>query len=397
MVERSDLPKILWITPEKQGGISSYSKMLFEELSREGGSFHWLNPLYPDLSKEKEILENIQEISSLQPDVIHLQHEYGLFGSKLPFFYQFPKWVKALREHLPQVQLVVTGHTVLSPNYRYPVKGRGWQIPARVFFNRIAPLGLQQFWTRSTWSLCDVVVVHSEKQKEWLQSLGVKEVVVIPHFVAPLTPSHEPASSSLIRSLDRFPELPRVVVFGYFTHDKAQDIAIEALRESLEKNRSKFLLVLAGGVRRDQDQSYFDYCQNQIQKLGLSDYVTTTGYLSAQDLNSLYESAGLVLAPFRETHGSGSLAQALARGKPILVSDLIVNQEVNERVPGAVSFFRSEDPNSCSAEIDRLLSDPSLGKSLSERALEYSQNYSLSKMSEKHLQLYQRLAQTSKN
>ena len=108
-------------------------------------------------------------------------------------------------------------------------------------------------------------------------------------------------------------------------------------------------------------------------------------------MNECYRRATLVLAPFVSTTGSGSLAEAFSQGSAILASDLLLNRELNERVPGCLETFRSEDSADCAKTIDRLLGDPVLLSQLRERSQAYQQRYSLPAIADAHFALYHRL------
>ena len=91
------------------------------------------------------------------------------------------------------------------------------------------------------------------------------------------------------------------------------------------------------------------------------------------------------------TSGSASLVQALARGVPVLASDLPLNREINERVPDTLAFFASEDPVDCARQIERLLADRDRRERLGRQALQYAAAYSPANIARLHLDLYRRV------
>jgi glycosyltransferase involved in cell wall biosynthesis len=148
---------------------------------------------------------------------------------------------------------------------------------------------------------------------------------------------------------------------------------------------------LAGGVRRPEDQPYYDQCVQLIDSLGLKDRVKITGFIPTDGMDSFFDSCKLVLAPFRATSGSGSLAQALARGTPILASDLLLNREIVERQPGALSFFKSLDPVDCARKVCELLDRDELRIGLQEAAKKYAERLKPARVAEKHSEFYLKL------
>lgn len=368
--------KVVWVTPwESVCGIADYSKVLWprvlDALSRsgEGGELVSLDR-FP---KSSDLVDCLRQAA---PDVIHFQHEYGLFGGKNPPWYRFPGLVQSLKKTLPRTKLVATGHTVLQSEYRFEVRGRFFEALARKAANQFLLKPLQEFWGPKTWGQLDGVVVHSGHQTETVRKAGAGRVEVIPHFVPDVDLGD-----------GRAPTNENVVVFGFFTPEKGQDIAIRALQYLPKEVR----LTLAGGVRRPQDQAYYNLCMNLIQDLSLSDRVTVTGFVDAGRITALFSSAAVVLIPFRETSGSGSLVQALARGSAVVASDLLLNREINDREPGCLELFSAEDPQAAAMTIERVLRDTSRQMELRQAALRYSRTYSAEKVANAHHEFYRSL------
>lgn len=364
------MKKLLWITPEESGGIRSYANSLWPAVRAEWEKqpdHKVLEPLYETPSAA--------ELEELAPDVIHIQHEFGLFGSKIPGFYNFPRWVRAARLALPRAKIYATAHSVLGPQYRYPWRATGWQRVIRQAVNLLLVPMMRDTWLRRTWGPLDGVIVHSSSQVGIVRATGCQKVAEIPHFVF----QHQEVPL-------RFkPEIPEVLLFGYVSLEKGQDIAIRALAQV----KAPCKLIIAGGIRRDADVGYFARCERLIDKLGLSGRVQITGYVENADVEEFYQRATLVLAPFRETSGSGTLAQALSRRAAILTSDLPLNREINDRQKDCVAFFKSEDAADCARQMDELLSNPEARTQLKKNALAYAESHSIAKTAEKHMEFYQ--------
>jgi len=350
----------VWFVPEEKGGIRWYSETLWKELV----------PHVPDGSRFL-LRATPEELAAIQPALIHVQHEYGCFGSKIPGRYTFPRWLSEVRTLCPETKIVATAHSVIREGYRYPVTGRGWQSPARFAANLVMP-ALIHWWNHSTWGKLDGAIVQQAMYIETVKKTGCPAVSEIPLFVPEIRPV-ETLSSQV------------VLVFGYFSPEKAQDVAIRAMAGLPSSTR----LVLAGGVRRPDDQAYFDRCQALVRELGLESRVTITGFIADTDLDQYYREATVVLLPFRESTGSGSLVQAFSRGKPVLASDLAVNREIVDRVPGSLCFFESEDVRDCSSKLKALLESASARHALSKAGLVYAERYSVPNSVRAHLSFYQ--------
>ena len=385
--------RVAWIsTWTRVCGIADYSHALFPAvrlaLARMGHEAELFSiDQYPTTA------QMVTALAAYQPKVIHFQHEYGIFGGKNPPGYRFPKLVSALRRKIPGVRLLATAHTVLEPDYQFPTEGRGIQKPLRKLANLLVLKSLRRTWGPGTWGRLDGVIVHSSRQKAAVMSAAPKTAEVIPHFVfrtqgiqgtvSRNSPSLPPQLSKISR------DAPVVLVFGFFTPEKGQDIAIEAF--ALNKSTSKSILVLAGGVRRKEDQAYYDRCTRRIQELGLSERVVVTGFVESKWMDALYARATLVVVPFRETSGSGSLAQAFARGAAVLASDIALNLEVAEREPGALAFFKSEDAQDLATSMKNLLEADTALASLRQASRRYAELYSPENTAESHARFYEAL------
>lgn len=386
--------KIAWVsTWSRVCGIADYSQALFPAvrlaLARMGHEAELFS--LDEYQTPARLLGALKEFS---PQVVHFQHEYGIYGGKNPPRYSFPRLVKATRRRVPGVRIAATAHTVLDADYEFPLKGRGLQRSLRGFANRFLLDSFRKIWGPDTWGPLDGVIVHSSNQQKTVLETGTRRVEVIPHFVfrtKGLKGTVSRTAPVLPQALSKIPADAKVVlVFGFFTPEKGQDVAIQAFSE-VRSRRGDLWLVLAGGVRRREDQPYYDSCMAAIGKSGITDRVITTGFIDKKNVDAFYARADLVLAPFRETSGSGSLAQAFARGAAVLASDLPLNLEINTRRPGTLAFFKSADAGDCAREIERLLANETALETLRLAAQQYAEDCGPENTAEAHARFYEAL------
>src|SRR5690606_23483050 len=118
--------RLVWVVPEQRGGIHSYGAQLWAALQEaKAAGVDLVDIQFPNLKSRESVISSVEALKRQKPHLIHVQHEYGLFGSKLPFFYRFPLWLKEVRRSLPEAKVIATGHSVLGPDYRYPLQHRG--------------------------------------------------------------------------------------------------------------------------------------------------------------------------------------------------------------------------------------------------------------------------------
>jgi len=411
---------VIWVVPDSNGGIQSYSKMLWpavreackvrgipceEPIYVSGGGRNALHRVISRIKPKNggrrstvfrplpdhEFTGDEAAVPPMKrqaPSVIHIQHEYGLFGRKIPPFYQFGNWLKRLRRIAPGTLILATAHTVLEPEYRYPVEGRGAQKWVRSLVNRLALPWLQKVWTSGTWGALDGVIVHSSKQLETVRKSGCENVRLIPHFVpkSAFGPGAIRVSRTPPAPLSKLPKDAQVVmIFGFISPEKGQDIAIRAMAHV----SPAAILLIAGGVRRPEDRAYADSCRKLAQDPSVAGRVIfTDGFVPEDQIDAFYGRATLVLAPFRETSGSGSLAYGFSRGAAILTSDLPLNRELVERVPYSLDFFSAGDPVDCAARIEALLVDEKHREALKAGARAYAAKYSIAAVAAAHAEWY---------
>lgn len=372
------MKKVVWVSSwDRRCGIADYSKALFNSVSSslqaEGDKL-----VLASLDEFRNSFELLSFIHSEKPTLVHFQHEYGLFGGKNPPYYWFPELVDGLKRDFRNIKLTATAHTVLDPQYSFPTKHTGVQAPIRFLANSLLLPSLQKIWGERTWGLLDGVVCHSRHQVESLLASGNVRVEVLPHFVFneqthPNSKEKWEIGEKVLNS-----QRPFTLIFGFISSDKGQDLAVEAMVQLKAKGEAVPLLVLAGGTRRKEDETYLQHIQKRIEEAGLQNDVVITGYVPLSWFDVLFQKAKLVIAPFRTTSGSGSLAQAFARSAPVLTSTLPLNAELTERVPGVLEFFTQGDAESLANQWMKLLKDDSRLKQLSEQSRLYARKYSIS-------------------
>lgn len=147
-------------------------------------------------------------------------------------------------------------------------------------------------------------------------------------------------------------------------------------------------LVLGG------DGPLTEMLKRQAQTLGLGDRVRFVGRIDDQALGAYYHACDMFCLPSVTTNEAFGLVQleAMACGKPVVCTDL--KNGVNALNPHEVTGLTVpvRDPAALASAINRLASDPALGRRLGHCGQERAWGtYSMKAMSQAHVQLYQRL------
>ena len=134
-------PRLLWIVPEQRGGIATYASGLWPAIAAACHSAGDFEPLPPVEGSDTAVLEQLKTSAAMRPDIIHVQHEYGLFGGRNPAVDRFPRWIRRLRRSLAAGgRIVATAHTVVPSGQRLETRGQGWRNPFHAVANAIALL-----------------------------------------------------------------------------------------------------------------------------------------------------------------------------------------------------------------------------------------------------------------
>ncbi len=143
-------------------------------------------------------------------------------------------------------------------------------------------------------------------------------------------------------------------------------------------------LFIAGGPGLDTPR-----LDDAIGRLGLGTTVTRLGYVSANDLPSLYRGARAFVLPSLWEGFGLPLLEAMASGIPIVAADIPVHREVAAE---AALFAPAEDPGAIAEAIERVWCDESIRSRLVASGRERTQRFSWEASAKKMLALYQRVA-----
>ncbi len=176
------------------------------------------------------------------------------------------------------------------------------------------------------------------------------------------------------------PAAGRVVYAGQLYPWKGVDVLVQAFARL-----SRGELVIVGGLRGEAD---FDRIQELAQSLNLGDRVRFKGSLPQKDVGHELAQATVVVAPFLKSamtseHTSPIKAfEAMAAGRPLLISDTDASREIVEDgktglvvPPGNVEAW--------AAALERVLSDQALQLALARAAFEKATQYSWARRAER--------------
>ncbi len=153
------------------------------------------------------------------------------------------------------------------------------------------------------------------------QICATDKITVIPHGLYPQK-THNQILAKKRLSLN--PKDLHVLAFGYLSHYKGSDIAVDAFKQTIEVNGREVKLILAGGESPTQGQKnhYQGFYKKLYELIDNKANVIHTGFVPDSRIKTYFSAADLVIFPYRTMmSASGPLSLAVAFNKPFLVSD----------------------------------------------------------------------------
>jgi len=323
-------------------GVASYSRDLYDALVKLDVNVYIIK--LPRFGiKTQEIIRNVAEsIPIKEIDIIHIQHEYGLYQDKEADLYGILK-----RLGKPNI---TTMHAI--GNYKIDSVVADYS---------------------------DVVIVHNE----FCKRLFAFPSVIIPHGCK-LNETMPIDEAKKVFGVDS--RIPVVGYCGFISEAKGLDTLIDAMVDV--KNAG---LLIGGGWHVGIDTNYiirlkqksFEVLQGRCQWLG---------YVPDERLKTVYSAMDFVCYPSRWATESGALLMALGYGKAVVANRLFPFVEKEKK--GALVTFKGV--KNLKRKIKRLLKDKDYRAKLEEGARNYCMENSWENVAKKHLDVYNHVLEKSK-
>jgi glycosyltransferase involved in cell wall biosynthesis len=370
-------------------GIATYCANLVQSLD-ELGVKNDVFPLAPHqwptyLPKDVEKLVSNLAKKAREFDLVHIQHEHGLFGASLGMSYstaQYGRVLNALRA--VNTPVVTTFHTEVAPvNHRRTKLRdcfRDW-FRHHKWRARIAKhFGVRVGMNRA--------IVHSSQTRLAFAQAGlpVNAIHVIRHACLPkkeYTVERNDARKRLGYSAHEV----WLTMFGFVGAYKGHDLAVQTLK-LLPQN---FRLMICGGSHPESRDGFLCELMKLIKSAGLTGRVSITGWLPTDVAELYYAATDICLAPYRlssNLSASGAITWALSSGRPIVASNIEAFQDI-QREAECMFMAAPEALHELAWAIQVLNKDPQQQARLVHAANRYIQQYSWSRTAEETLSLYE--------
>jgi len=288
----------------------------------------------------------IRSILTAKVDLIHVQHEYGLY---VLFDEAFYAELKTLGK-----PIVTTLHAVGN-----------WELDPKIVH------------------ISDQIIVHNQFCFKRLSRMRDEndKITVIPHGATPLE-SPPPPTEVCKESLNIPREVPVVGYLGYVSPVKRLDFLIEAMVKV-----PKTALLIGGGWHIEGETNYGLALKRRTLK-ELPNRCRWLGYVREEDLSRVYSAMDIMVYPSLYATESGALITALSHQKAVIASNIPPFKE-KEEVGALITFKTVKD---LTRKIKRLLKNPKLKNQLCEGAKQYCIKNSWEQIAKQHINLYEKMA-----
>ena len=304
----------------------------------------------------------------MKPDVVHIQHEYGLYANAGDYGISIIDLLFLL--FVSRVPTVITYHSVYSTLSRE-----------------------EALFTSLSLDTVDAGIVHEEFQKIFLPAnLGriPNNVYVIPHGAKTVV-AEDVLNVREAKRQSGYEGKKVVLCIGWWEPNKRFEDVVTIWPDVLEQAKNA-ILIIAGDARPGSPSGlyYKPKLLKAIRESPVKDQIRViTGAFTPKEYDSILNLADLVVLPYDRASQSGNLAHAFALGKPAVVTAVEgLKAEVEASQAGAtVPLGCLED---LKAAVLLLLRDNELRELFSKRALEYVQKkIGWSIVAQKHILLYE--------
>lgn len=135
---------------------------------------------------------------------------------------------------------------------------------------------------------------------------------------------------------------PYFIICNQFWIHKDHSTAFKAFSDFLKRVGKNYQLVCTGDTSDSRFPDYYNSLWDLIRELNVEDDIKIVGHIPKLDQISLLKQSSAVIQPtlFEGGPGGGAAYDAIALGKPLIVSDIPVNLEIEK--DDRIFFFKSK-------------------------------------------------------
>ncbi len=200
----------------------------------------------------------------------------------------------------------------------YTIMAHGMLDPLVLRRNRWKKLPWSMLWEKGNVEGASLVLFNSEAErtKAELSGLRLSRTFVMPHAIDLDFWATLPPRATLEQAFPQIHGREVILFVGRLNWVKNLDKLVQALKLVRQKRPRAVLLCV--GPDSDGEQRRIE---SQAKALGLTDHVFFTGLLEGEDLKAVYSRANLLALVSKKENFGLTVAEALASGLPVVVSE----------------------------------------------------------------------------
>jgi len=291
-------------------------------------------------------------------DIIHVQHEYGLFGTKWYLLWVFYPLL-FLFSRINGTQVVLTSHGAMNKKYVDP--------PLELIKRLYIWMANKLIAATAT----KIIFLSKNCEQKFSASVSVENTCRITHGVYndKVNIPNEDAKEKM--GFD--PDDIVITEPGYVRPSKGHETFLE-----IAKKMPEYEFLIAGGSG-DAEEYYESIIESAPKN------VTITGQLDDEMFHTAFCASDVVVLPYNKVHQSGVFNMCATYGVPTITRRLPYFESL-EATYDCVETFDNEDESE--ELIKMLVNDKTIEKQLSTGLQEFKQQNSFETICQKHLEIY---------
>ena len=301
-------------------------------------------------------------------DVIHVQHEYAIFGPNSIYSWPFLLLV-VLLGRLRGIEVVLTLHSAWNAE---TVRGES-----------LEPLKRLYVWAnnRMLVAVASTLVFLSENCREaFRESVACENYEGFRHGVK-TDAVHDIDPDEAKETFGYDPDEFLIVEPGYVREQKGVHRFVDAAEQCPD-----LTFLVAGGPQDEASETYASDLRDRAPS-----NVQFTGRLGEERFHAAFVAADVVFLPYLRMTQSGIFNWCMAYGTPVAASDHDYFERLAERW-GCVELFDPDDVNDIVDTLQHLVTSDERRDELTRRAKAFADEHSFTAMGDRHAALYRRLA-----
>ncbi|MDC7231674.1 MAG: glycosyltransferase [Spirochaetales bacterium] len=353
--------------PPIECGIATYSENLCKALPSEQDEIVVISPhgargdnVFPIYNSADDNIaaEIFHMLGQLTPDIVHIQHEFGLYGELHGI--QINELI--LRLQMAGLPVVTTLHTVRAAMPRND----------RIILKNIVQDSA-------------VVIVHEVLQKKILEDTFGKTgtIRVIPHGIRNLKPIEN------ARSLLGVEGRKTAILVGYYRPTKRFERVVDLWPRVVERCPDA-LLILAGKMRNISFSDYLCMLMKKVEDSSVRDNILVlNGQFPQYTFDTMISAADCMLLPYEAGAQSGILSNSAAFGVPVVTSDLESFDQWNKESGGGLTAHSDDE---FVDHICRMLQEEDLRREMSSNIRRFIKPMLWEAVADQHHQIYEEVS-----